>query len=136
MKIFKVYLAVTLLAVLGLAFSAPQEARADREAANSPGEIEGLRDKVHKIEVSIGEDRDKIIAETKAIREDRRRIKDAGRLSDKTKAVQIKEDAGQDIKKREALIKDLKSSIRVKKEERSEFMYGKGQKIARRRVGG
>ncbi len=115
-------------------FPAPQEANAAGEENGGPVEMEGTREKIHNIEAGISEDRDKIIAQMRAIKDDRRKIKDAGRLSDKTKAAQIKEEAGRDIQKREAAIKELKRSISMKKDERGGLMYGKGQKIEKRKT--
>lgn len=135
MQIFKTCLAVIVMAASILAFQAPQDARAAGETVNGAGEIEGPRERIHKIEVSIAEDRDKIITQTKAIKEDRWKIKDAGKLSDKAEAARIKEEAAQDIAKREAAIKELKRSISVKKEERGNLLYGGGQKIERRTEG-
>lgn len=118
-----------------LAFPAAQEARAADEEKPGPAETEGARAEIHNLEAGIAADRDKIIAEGRAIKEDRRKIKDAERLSDKTKAAQIKEEAGADIKKRETAIKELKTSISVKKDQRGGLLYGKGQKIETRTEG-
>lgn len=132
MRIFKAYLAVTFLAGLMLALPAPQEARAAGETRLVPAKMEGARERIHDLEASIAEDRDNIIAQGRAIKDDRRRIKDAERLSDKTEALRKIDEAGQDIKKREAAIKDLKKSISMKKDERGILMYGKEQIIQRR----
>lgn len=134
MKNFNTYLVLTVLTILMAVSPALKEA-CSAEAMFGADEAEGPRVQIHNIEASIARDRDKIIAETKAIGDDRRKIKDAGRLADKTKAAQIKEEAEQDIKNRQAVIKTIKASISTKKDQRGDLLYGAPQKIEQREAG-
>ena len=83
---------------------------------------------VRKVELQIDADRDWIIAESDAVNADRRKLKDADKVSDKVAAEQLKKD----ITEREARIKDLKKGIRDKKEQRYFMMNGKQKDESRR----
>ena len=65
---------------------------------------------VRKVELQIDADRDKIIEESNVIKLDRRKLKDADKISDKANAEGIRKD----IETREAKIKDLKKEIAAK----------------------
>jgi len=122
MKALRIYLAVTLIAGTISVVSLSQKAyAADHE--NSA---------VRKIEIGIDTDRDKIIEESKAIKADRRKLKEAEKIADKAKVEQIKQEINQDIEKRKAAIKDLKTDISNKKDQKNDLVYGKGQKIPKR----
>ena len=83
---------------------------------------------VRKVEFQIDADRDKIIEESNVIKSDRRKLKDADKISDKANA----EGIGKDIETREAKIKDLKKEIAAKKEQRYLLMNGKQKDEPRR----
>ncbi len=132
MKVLKVSLAITLIAGAISAASFSQEAySADLNKSNAAG-IKHDSGGVRKVEAEIDADRDKIIEEGKAMKADRLKLKEAGKMPDKLKVEEIKKEINQGIEKREAAIRDLKKEIRNKKEERYYLINGKQKDEPRR----
>ena len=128
MKGLKIGLTVTLMTGVILAFGLPQKAYAVEKLVMRDGE--GSR----KLERAIDADRDKIISESKAISEDRRKMRQALKAAGKEKAGQAKQEIEQDIKSREARIKEIKKEISGLKDQRNDILYGKERGIPKRRV--
>jgi predicted RNase H-like nuclease (RuvC/YqgF family) len=87
---------------------------------------------VLKLEMGIDADRENIIQESKEIKQSRKKLKEAQKLTDKTAAEKLIQDITQDIKRRESVIRDLKKDINNKKNQRHDLLYGKGWAIPKR----
>ncbi len=124
MKIPSMSLAVGLTAGIILTAALSQKAYCADENKKNADNM-GVSSAVRKIEAEIDADREKIIEEGKAIKADRRKLKESEEIADKAKSEQIKQELSQDIKKREAAIKDLKKGIDNKKYRRNDLVYGK-----------
>ena len=134
MKVLRVSLAVTLITGTITAALLSQTAYGAKTGDSNSAEVKGGKAAIHEIEVSIDADREKIIEEMKAIKVDRKKLKDTEKLADKVKAEAMKREIVQEIEKRQAAIKDLKKNISDKKYQRNELMYGKAQGISRKRI--
>ena len=128
MKAPGIYLAITLMAAVILEISSLQNLYAIDTVKNNPVVVPDQGHKARKVELEIDADRDKIIEESNAINADRRKLKDADKVSDKTGAEQIKKD----IEERKVKIIDLKKEISDKKEQRYFLMNGKQKDEPRR----
>ena len=132
MKVLRASLAITLIVWAISVVTLSQKAySADLGKSNAVG-IKHESSEVHKVESEIDADRDKIIEEGKAIKADRRKLKEADKMPDKLTAKEIKEKINQEIEEGEAAIRDLKKEISDKKEERYYLINGKQKDESRR----
>ena len=130
MKALKLSLAIILLAIAAVS----QKAYADIIKTGGTGSGYDTS-AVRKLELAIAEDRDKIIQENAAIKEDEWKLKEAEKIADRTKAQAIKEELGRDIARRKNTIKSLKKDISDMKDKRNDLVYGEGLIIPKRRSG-
>ena len=136
MKAANTFSAITLTAVAILTINLPQNAYAVGTSTSIPAASQPAAQhisqhenrNVRKVELAIDADRDKIIEESNVIKLDRRKLKDADKMSEKVNAEEIRKD----IETREAKIKDLKKEIASKKEQRYLLMNGKQKDEPRR----
>ena len=95
MKVLRASLAITLIVWAISVVTLSQKAySADLGKSNAVG-IKHESSEVHKVESEIDADRDKIIEEGKAIKADRRKLKEADKMPDKLTAKEIKEKINQ-----------------------------------------
>jgi len=87
---------------------------------------------LRNLEKEIIAQRDQIIQESRAIDSDRRKLKEAGRISDKTESERVKQEINQDIEKRKAAIADLKKDINKKRDRQHDIKYGSEPHTPRR----
>ena len=87
---------------------------------------------MRNLEKEIIAQRDQIIQESRAIDSDRRKLKEAGRISDKTESERVKQEINQDIEKRKAAIADLKKDINKKRDRQHDIKYGSEPHTPRR----
>lgn len=132
MKSLIMYLAVILIAGTILAAVLSQQASAFDINKSISSNTERERNGVCKLEADIAADRDRIIEENKAIKADRQKLKEAGKIADKAKAEQVRQELNQDIERRNAAIKDLKRGISVKRLHQHDLIYGKEQPMENR----
>ena len=135
MKTRNIYYALILMVAATSAMISPRNGYAADAAADKtpiPALTPHGNSKVRVVELEIDADRDKIIEETSAIRDDRRRLKGADKMSDKTGAAHIAEEISKDIVARDARIGYLKKEIKDKKAERYILMNGKHKDEPRR----
>ena len=116
MKALKLSLAIILLAIAAVS----QKAYADIIKTGGTGSGYDTS-AVRKLELAIAEDRDKIIQENAAIKEDEWKLKEAEKIADRTKAQAIKEELGRDIARRKNTIKSLKKDISDMKDKRNDL---------------
>ena len=137
MKVANIFSVINLVTIAILATNLPQNAyavgtstsiSAASQPVAQPAVSQHEKRDVRKVELEIDADRDKIIEESAAIKMDRRKLKDADKISDKVNAEGIR----RDIETREAKIRDLKKEIAAKKEQRYLLMNGKQKDEPRR----
>ena len=119
MKILKVFIIAFFIS--GLAGILLQPAYCEAVKKEEVLEADGTREQIRNIELSIAGDREKIIQETRAINEDKRKLKAAQKSGDKA----IADEMAKDIKTREAAIKAIKGGIVSKKDEKNNIVYGR-----------
>ena len=110
MKALKLYLIISLLVIAAIS----QKVYAANITVKKDGAGQGQENgAVRKLEIAIAADRDKIIQENAAIKENMRKIKESEKIADAAKAAEMKEELERDIEKRKNAIKELKKDQNI-----------------------